>query len=284
MEKQPLQKSKKKNPLTAYISGYTPNLVTEQELEKVLMDRFPGINSLNFSKNSHYWNGSGYLDFLNEKDFKAFLSLSRVRLEQFSMNLVLKKIKTGKLLKKTLKDLKKRTLIVNNIPRSWDDSQLESCFQQFGKIENCYVLKGQPHIGQAGQLQGVAIYTKRTAALKCFLQKKIPLDNGEDQFLWVKYKDEEFNRIQIGKFQGKIGQSFGDFEFAEKMIYPLGIRNPRNLVTKRKCEFRRGRGLINNQVYEEHIEFHQTKPTSKKYFQSRVYLLVRANMEFWGLR
>lgn len=99
--------SEQTNILRAFITGYTPLRLTPQSLSKSLTRRYPFIKTVKFPNNNKPWQGYAFVDFEEKPDFLTFIKEKRIRLEEFSMNLVIKPHKQGKALKRRLKDIKK---------------------------------------------------------------------------------------------------------------------------------------------------------------------------------
>lgn len=79
-EKSPESKQHHKASLT----GHTTKIISRQTLFTTLKSKFPSIVSLALLKNSHLWNGSAIALFESDESMKKFLSLSRIRLREFS--------------------------------------------------------------------------------------------------------------------------------------------------------------------------------------------------------
>lgn len=173
--------------------------------------------------------------------------------------------------------MKKRTLIVENIPENWDDLILESYLARFGKIENCYILDSKS-FNHKRPCRGIVIYTKRSSAEKSFIEKYVFYGEGDKNYLRVYYKDELTQKIQVEKCKEEVEK--------RKIIQ----KNKRMISRPQLNDFLKKymkKGLKkfeeNDEVVKDDLSYHQLKPTKKEYFESPTYLRMRLGCSFNGL-
>lgn len=160
----------------SFISGYTPHQMTLKQLTNSLKKHFPHIDNVTMPYRSKMWQGYGFAEFSNKDDFLKFLKLKRLRLEKYEMNLVIKPQKKGRALKNFIKDFKKRRVLVNGVPGSWTDRDLEDFFLQFGKLENAYILKNDDPA--SFNSEGIVAFLAKKDAIRCYEQEELTLPGG----------------------------------------------------------------------------------------------------------
>lgn len=274
--------------LRAFLTGYSPIPITEQTFSRILKSRFPKIQSVNFPGNKGTWQGFAFADFAKKEDFLEFLKVKRSRLEEYSMNLVIKPHKTGKALKRYLKDVKKRKIEVSNIPFSWGDEKLETLFSQFGVIENCYIEKDM----KFGKVNGVVFFKNRKSANICKKKRSIHIEN-ENLTLGItpKIEEESENTPSLRENHGSIedlrGSNVNNNPLRRRNITSQGDFHQRNSQGNRYFSNFFNQKTSNLDTFEETcfskiVEFHQEKPSSKKYFDFRGSNLTKTYDENFG--
>lgn len=169
----------------AFITGYTPNPMTQSQLQKQLKKKFHSIINIRLTSKSKYWNGFGYVNFKTEEDLHGFLQMKRIRLECFNMNLVLKPAEDGADLKNSIKEVKMRKVGVKKIPLNWDDYQLESFFSRFGEIENAYLFRMTKKNKKTRE--GMIIFNYQEDARNCAELGKIEVKPEIELIVRLKY-------------------------------------------------------------------------------------------------
>lgn len=296
-------------PLRAFVSGYTVESMTSLDLEKALKSRYPAIKEVKFPSRVKHWSGFAFVDFKIREDFLNFVAEKRVRLPEFSMNLLIKPHKQGKALKRYLKDIKRRKLRVTNIPSTWDDERLEAAFIRFGSVENCYVerIKSSDSWQEDSDdsLAGTVIFFRRISASECFLEGRIRLqdqnDGGRSVELAVCYKDEGYHQKQVTKvLNGEEGGSFHGEEVTPAAIMKARRKMAANLGKSKETIPAKGKAMllkssqrkpdldIMKEVESEmrlmDTKFHQIKPGQRKYHQVSRPHFAKEDRDFGNYR
>lgn len=259
--------------LRVFLTGYSPSKISEESFSETLKSHFPEITIVNFPGNKEFWQGFAFADFSKKEDFHNFLKLKNIRLEEFSMNLVIKPHKTGKALKRYLKDVKKRKIEVEKLPDFWEEKNLEDEFSKYGKIENCYIerINGDSH----KKFKGVVFFKNRKSATEVRAKGYLRIEGGrtlviitqkdggmiesQNQNARVDRKDTNFNN------NPSVMRNFTPERRAENSNLSIKINSAKFSLQKRvryssKIDFSSPRHLL---------QFHQGKPYSQKYFDRR---------------
>lgn len=257
--------------LRAFVTGYTSKKINRDELKKLLKSKAEGIKEVDFPNNLLKWRGYAFIDFNSKENFRKFIKLKKIRIEEYSMNLIIRPHKTGKALRRHTKDVMRRRIKVLQIPELWEDSTLESIFSRFGRIENCYIKKKKQtkiqksdHEKNFELREGIVIFVKRRAAYTCFTQRKLILDDGV--CIEIFYEDENYQKLQIEKFTNLLENlRNGENEQGDVHTNLQRLELDRIFNLRREAEI----GWRNQYTLLEILDFHNLRPNQKKYHEER---------------
>lgn len=248
MEKSEPDPNEKKNSLLrVFLSGYTPSPIPEATFSKAVIKKYPKIKSVNYPNKKEKWTGFAFADFDLREEFLEFVKLGKIVLEELDMVLIVKPHKTGKALKRYLKDVKKRKIEVINIPDNWNSENLENFFSEFGEIENCYIEKNDRNLPN----KAVVSFMLKEIAKNCKIIGKFDIGNG----IFLEIFDKTKKNLQHKETQKQYKNKKGNFNNAKNQISKR-FRNPKKL-----------------------LRFHREEPTSEAYFISRKEFFQKREMK-----
>lgn len=259
------QKPQGSTKLRAFITGYSPVLVSQITLEKSLKSRFPAISKVHLPNKLGEWKGYAFVDFEDRHLFLEFVKMKRIRLPEFSMNLIIKPHKEGKVLKKYQKNLEKRKVKVTGIPPNWNDFDLELCFINKSKIENAYVIKNLS--SPQDNLEGILVFSTKKLAREWCNKETLELDFGVKLKMNYASKsptNNNGNNIDCSSTKNNSGEAGNNQEGKETVI-------KRNILNLRKR-------LENLNRVKNHFP-HYVKPTQKSYFLYKERLEKSSNFK-----
>ena len=156
----------------AFISGYHNGDLSAAKLKTSIQSFFPAL--LDVEIPTPKWVGYAFAVVETKEDLRSFLKLATLKLKDPSMTVTLKPFKKGSALKKMKNDIKKRRLVVYDLPESWTNDTLEEVFSQFGRVEQAHLIKSKP--GQSRRAS--VVFRNRRDAKKVFLLTEVEFEGN----------------------------------------------------------------------------------------------------------